>query len=150
MKGRTYRYFTGTPVYPFGYGLSYSTFEYAPLTIESINGSSEQGARVTTTVKNTSSRAGEEVAELYLTPPTFDGAPRIALRGFQRFALQPGESKRVAFELSPRDLSFVRADGIRQVFKGDYHVSVGSGQPDQSVPTQSATLSIAKEVELPK
>jgi beta-glucosidase len=150
MKGRTYRYFTGTPVYPFGYGLSYSTFEYAPLAIEPTNGSSEQGVRVTTTVKNTSSRAGEEVAELYLTPPTFDGAPRIALRGFQRFALQPGESKRVTFELNPRDLSFVRADGIRQVFKGDYHVSVGSGQPGQDVSTQSASLSIAKEVQLPK
>jgi beta-glucosidase len=150
MKGRTYRYFEGTPVYPFGYGLSYSKFEYAPLSVEPVNGSSERGVRVTTTVKNTSSRAGEEVAQLYLTPPQFDGAPRIALRGFQRFALQPGESKQITFELNPRDLSFVRADGVRQIVKGDYRVDVGSVQPGADVTTQSAKLSIANEVELPK
>ncbi|HEU4603116.1 MAG TPA: glycoside hydrolase family 3 C-terminal domain-containing protein [Steroidobacteraceae bacterium] len=150
MKGRTYRYFEGTPVYPFGYGLSYSKFEYAPLQVEPVNGSSERGVRVTTTVKNTSARAGEEVAQLYLTPPQFDGAPRIALRGFQRFALQPGESKQITFELNPRDLSFVRADGVRQIVKGEYRVDVGSVQPGADVTTQSAKLSIANEVELPK
>ena len=150
MKGRTYRYFTGTPVYPFGYGLSYSKFEYTPPTIEPTNGSTEKGVRVTTTVKNTSSRAGEEVAQVYLTPPSFDGAPRIALRGFQRFTLQPGESKQVSFDLSPRDLSFVRADGTHAIVKGEYQVSVGSVQPGSDIATQSAKLSIASDVELPK
>jgi beta-glucosidase len=150
MKGRTYRYFTGTPVYPFGYGLSYSKFEYTAPRIEPTNGSAEQGVRVTTTVKNTSSRAGEEVAQLYLTPPNFDGAPRIALRGFQRFTLQPGESKQVTFDLNPRDLSFVRADGTHAIVKGDYQVSVGSVQPGSDIATQSAKLSIASDVELPK
>jgi beta-glucosidase len=150
MKGRTYRYFTGTPVYPFGYGLSYSKFDYTPPSIEPINGSAEHGVRVTTTVKNTSSRAGEEVAQIYLTPPNFDGAPRIALRGLQRFALKPGESRQIAFELSPRDLSFVRADGTHAIVKGDYQLSVGSVQPGSDIATQSAKLSIASDVELPK
>src|SRR5690348_16065044 len=150
MKGRTYRYFTGTPVYPFGYGFSYSKFEYTAPRIEPTNGSAEQGVRVTATVKDNSSRAGEEVAQLYLTPPNFDGAPRIALRGFQRFTLQPGESKQVTFDLNPRDLSFVRADGAHAIVKGDYQVSVGSVQPGSDIATQSAKLSIASDVELPK
>jgi beta-glucosidase len=149
MKGRTYRYFDGTLVYPFGYGLSYSQFAYAPLEVEPVDGSPEHGLRVTTTVTNTSSRAGEEVAQLYLTPPKFDGAPRIALRGFQRFELKPGEHKKITFELSPRDLSFVRSDGVRQIFTGEHRVSVGSGQPGDDLPTQSAKVEITKQVELP-
>ena len=140
MKGRTYRYFEGTPVYPFGYGLSYSTFEYQPLRIEPIDGEPQKGVRVSTTVRNTSKRAGEEVAQLYLKPPAFEGAPRLALRGFQRVSLKPGESRAISFELSPRDLSFVTRDGVRQVFVGTHEVSVGSGQPGTNVPAESASF----------
>ncbi len=150
MKGRTYRYFDGEPVYPFGFGLSYSTFEYGPVTVEPIDGEAERGLRVTTTVRNTSTRAGEEVAQLYIDPPEFDGAPRVALRGFKRFELKPGEQKKVTFELSPRDLSFVTRDGVRQVFPGEHRVTVGSGQPGTGVPTQSATFVARQEIRLPK
>ena len=69
MTGRTYRYFTGTPVYPFGYGLSYSSFEYAPLEIEPLRGNTADGVRVSTKVTNARRPTGEEVAELYLTHP---------------------------------------------------------------------------------
>ena len=150
MKGRTYRYFQGEPVYPFGYGLSYTSFAYGPLTVEPIKGGPENGVRVTAKVTNSGARAGEEVAELYLTPPEFDGAPRLALRGFQRLALAAGESRTVSFDLSPRDLSFVTRDGDRQVMAGAYQVSVGSGQPGTGVPgqkagfTASAALPIAR------
>jgi beta-glucosidase len=150
MSQRTYRYFTGTPVYPFGYGLSYSTFEYGPLEIKPIDGAVEHGVRVTTTVTNTSSRAGEEVAQLYLDPPDFEGAPRVALRGFQRFQLQPRERKSISFELGPRDLSFVTRDGVRQIFPGEYAVTVGSGQPDTGVPVQSARFPATKQVSIPQ
>jgi beta-glucosidase len=150
MKGRTYRYFSGTPVYSFGYGLSYSSFEYAPLKVEATHGSLEQGVRVTTTVANTGKWVGEEVAQLYLEPPRFDGAPRMALRGFQRFSLKPGERKTVTLELSPRDLSFVNRDGERQVLTGEYRVSVGSGQPGTGVASQSAAFSIAHQVSIPE
>jgi beta-glucosidase len=149
MKGRTYRYFDGTAVYPFGYGLSYSSFEYASVNIEEVGGAAERGLRVTTSIRNTSSRAAEEVAQLYLGPPKFDGAPRLALRGFQRFELQPGEQRTIAFELSPRDLSFVNRDGMRQIFSGEYVVSVGAGQPGTGVPVQAATFVIKREVKLP-
>ncbi len=150
MKGRTYRYFSGTPVYPFGFGLSYSSFEYAPLRIEAIGASMEHGLRVTTTVTNTSRRAGEEVAQLYLEPPQFEAAPRMALRGFQRFSLQAGERKMLTLELSPRDLSFVSRDGVREVMTGKYRVSVGSGQPGTGVAAQSAAFSISRQVPIPE
>ncbi|MDZ5648221.1 glycoside hydrolase family 3 C-terminal domain-containing protein [Nitrospirillum sp. BR 11828] len=136
MTGRTYRYFTGQAVYPFGFGLSYTRFDYGPVTVQPTHGGAENGVRVTATVTNTGDRAGDEVAQLYLTPPAFEGAPRLALRGFQRLTLAPGESRTVSFELSPRDLSFVTRDGERQVMAGTYQVSVGSGQPDSGVPSQ--------------
>jgi len=150
MKGRTYRYFEGAPVYPFGYGLSYSTFEYEPLKIETIEGAPERGVRVTTAVRNTSKRAGEEVAQLYIDPPAFDGAPRLALRGFQRIELRPGERREISFELSPRDLSFVTRDGVRQVFAGEYSVSVGSGQPGTNVAVQTGKFVAQQQVPIEK
>ncbi len=149
MQGRTYRYFDGAVVYPFGHGLSYSSFAYGPVTIEPVDGAVENGLRITATVRNTSDRAGEEVAQLYIDPPEFDGAPRLALRGFQRFELQPGEQRAVRFDLSPRDLSFVTRDGLRQIFIGEHRVSVGSGQPGTGVPVQSSTFTTRREVEMP-
>ncbi|MFC4312305.1 glycoside hydrolase family 3 C-terminal domain-containing protein [Steroidobacter flavus] len=149
MQGRTYRYFAGTPVYPFGYGLSYSTFEYGALNIQAVDGMAERGLRVTATIRNTSSRAGEEVAQLYLDPPDFEGAPRVALRGVQRFELQPGEQRTLTFELTPRDLSFVTRDGARQIFAGEHRVSIGSGQPASGVPGQSAAFTTTQVVPLP-
>jgi beta-glucosidase len=130
--------------------LSYSNFEYAPLKVEATGGSMEQGVRVTTTVTNTSKSAGEEVAQLYLEPPRFEGAPRMALRGFQRFSLKPGEHKTIALELSPRDLSFVTRDGARQVMIGEYRISVGSGQPGTGVAAQSAVFSVAHQLSIPE
>ena len=149
MKGRTYRYFDGTPVYPFGFGLSYSRFEYGPVTIEPSKDTAENGIRVTTTVTNRSDRAGEEVAQLYLDPPEFDGAPRLALRGFQRFELRPGESRNVTFELSPRDLSFVTRDGVRQVFSGVHRLAVGSVQPTGQPQDRWSTFQVGRSLRLP-
>jgi len=146
MTGRTYRYFTGTPVYPFGYGLSYTSFGYSPLEVAR----TADGMRVTTSVRNTGARAGEEVAQLYLQFPTDPGAPRVALRGFQRVALKPGESRSIRFDLSARDLSAVTVDGVRKVLAGVYRVSVGSGQPGTNVPSESASFTVKDAQTLPK
>lgn len=150
MNGRTYRYFSGEPVYPFGYGLSYSSFEYGALDVQPIDGTLEHGLRVTTTLTNTSDRAGEEVAQLYLRPPKFEGAPRLALRGFKRILLQPGERKSISFELTPRDISFVTRDGARQIFSGEHVVTVGSGQPDTGVAVQMSRFAVAQQVPIPE
>jgi beta-glucosidase len=150
MDGRTYRYFKGTPVYPFGHGLSYTRFRYAPLTIEAIDGATENGLRVRTSITNSGARAGDDVAQLYITPPRFGGAPRTALRGFQRVSLKPGETREIAFTLSPRDLSFVTMAGARGLIPGAYQLSVGSGQPGTDAPSQSATYTLSKAVPLPK
>ena len=149
MTGRTYRYFTGKPVYPFGHGLSYASFTYAPLVVTAAAGGAEQGVRASTEVTNTSTRAGDEVAQLYLNFPDQPGAPRVALRGYQRIPLNPGERRTVTFDLSPRDLSAVAIDGTRQVMAGRYRVTVGSGQPDTGVAGQSAPFTTTKAVPLP-
>ena len=143
-------FFEGVPVYPFGFGLSYTTFTYGALKLEPLEGSPEHGVRVTTIVTNAGRRAGEEVAQLYIQPPKFEGAPRLALRGFQRFSLQPGESRPISLVLSPRDLSFVSRDGVRQMMSGEYRLSVGSGQPGTGVVTQSAAFSVERAVLIPE
>ncbi len=150
MKGRTYRYFAGTPVYPFGHGLSYTKFGYAPLTVTPARGGAENGLRVTTRLTNQGDRPGEEVAQLYLDFPDRPGTPRIALRGFQRVALRPGEARSLTFDLSPRDLSSVALDGARSVAAGTYRVTVGAGQPGTGVAGQTASFTAHQSAELPK
>jgi beta-glucosidase len=150
MKGRTYRYYGGTPVYPFGAGLSYTTFGYAPLKIENVGAGPENGIVVSTEVTNTGGRDGDEVAQLYLTPPAMEGAPRLALRGFQRLSLKAGERRRIRFRLSPRDLSFVTRDGMRQLTPGRYMLSAGSGQPGTGVAGQQAPLVLRRTSVLPQ
>jgi beta-glucosidase len=150
MKGRTYRYYTGTPVYPFGAGLSYTSFGYAPLRVAPVKGAPENGVVVTTEVSNTGAREGDEVVQLYLTPPSVEGAPRLALRGFQRVSLKAGERRKVIFRLSPRDLSLVTRDGVRQLTPGHYKLSVGSGQPGTGVAEQEAPLTLSRAVVLEK
>jgi len=147
MKGRTYRYFAGTPVYPFGYGLSYAHFTYDGLRLQPVDGKPENGLHVTVTVRNDSARSGDAVAELYLTPPAFDGAPKLALRGLQRLALTPGESRQVSFDLSPRDVSFVDRDGNRKVMAGTYGLSVGAGQPGDGAPSTAFTVATERPIE---
>ncbi|WP_217363283.1 glycoside hydrolase family 3 C-terminal domain-containing protein [Duganella rivi] len=148
MQGRTYRYYAGTPVYPFGAGLSYTSFRYAPLEVTPIDGAAENGVMVSTEISNTGARAGDDVAQLYLAPPAFEGAPKLALRGFQRVSLKPGERRKISFRLSPRDLSFVTRDGVRQLLPGQYKLSVGSGQPATGVAGQETTLQLQRSVTL--
>jgi beta-glucosidase len=150
MKGRTYRYFAGTPLWPFGYGLSYTQFSYGPLVVKSTGTGAARGIHVETEVRNSGAVQGDEVAQLYLNFPDDPGAPRIALRGFQRLSLKPGETQKIAFDLKPRDLSAVSLAGKRRVLPGAYRVSVGSGQSGTGVPGQSANFTLSQPIELPE
>jgi len=150
MKNRTYRYFTGEPLYPFGYGLSYSKFEYSNLKLSSPELQAGEPLTLESDVKNAGKQAGDEVAELYLTFPKLPGAPLRALRGFTRIHLDAGEQKHVKLTLSRRDLSFVNEAGDRLVGAGDYIVSVGGGQPGTGAAQADAHLTIRGEQKLPE
>jgi len=150
MKGRTYRYFEGTPLYPFGYGLSYTTFAYSNLTVPSEPVPAGNPVNVDVTVTNTGKRAGDEVAQLYLTFPAVPGAPLRALRGFQRIHLEAGASQTVHFSLKLRDLSMVTEAGDPIIAEGQYTVSVGGGQPGTSVQVMTKTLDIKGKMTLPE
>jgi beta-glucosidase len=150
MRNRTYRYFTGKPLYPFGYGLSYTTFSYSGLTLPAAAVKAGDPLSAAVTVTNTGKFAGDEVAELYLGFPDVKGAPIHALRAFRRVHLDPGASTTVAFELKPRDLSIVTEDGEIIVAPGRYSVSVGGGQPDTGAPTTTGNFEIEGSQTLPE
>ena len=150
MVNRTYRYYTGKPLYPFGYGLSYTRFSYSGLKLTAPTLKAGDPLGVDVEIKNTGKVAGEEVPQLYLTFPGTPGMPRVALRGLSRVSLQPGEAKTVHFELSPRDLSSVTPAGDIKVQPGAYTVSVGGGQPGFTKAIASAPLAIDGEQALPQ
>jgi beta-glucosidase len=150
MKNRTYRYFEGRPLYPFGYGLTYSKFEYSNLKLSSPELEAGNPLAVEVDVKNASQRAGDEVVELYVNFPKLAGAPLRALRGFTRLHVGAGEARHVKLALQPRDLSYVNEAGDRMVGAGDYVISVGGGQPGTGAPQADVRLSIRGEHPLPE
>jgi beta-glucosidase len=127
MRGRTYRYLEKTPLYSFGYGLSYTTFDYANLVVAS------DRKTISVAVQNSGGRPGDEVVEAYVIPrglPAY--APRRWLTAFERVSLAPGERRTVTLPLGPRALSFVDDRGVWRPLPGDADVAVGGGQPDRT------------------
>jgi beta-glucosidase len=150
MKGRTYRYFEGEPLWPFGYGLSYTTFGYSDLILPDAPIRAGDPLDASVTVANTGKVAGDEVVELYLKFPDVRGAPIRALRGFKRIHLEPGGSQKVEFRLNPRDLSMVTEAGDIIVAQGKYTISIGGGQPGSGVPSASGNFEIREPLTLPE
>ncbi|MFY0686278.1 MAG: glycoside hydrolase family 3 C-terminal domain-containing protein [Cyclobacteriaceae bacterium] len=129
MTGHTYRYFEGEPIYPFGYGLSYSTFEYSDLSIPA-SSNIKDSVLISFTVTNTSEIAGEEVVQLYVTNedrPVTTSLRKLAQ--FERIYLEPGASKTLNFKLGADAFWVIDNSGNRAVLPGTYSVSVGGGQP---------------------
>ncbi len=153
MKGRTYRYFAGKPLWGFGYGLSYSTFKYGPvkLSAESIEASKVLNAPLTATVSvsNTGTMSGDEVVEAYLKTPQ-QGGPIHSLVGFVRVTIGPGASKEVSIKIDPRSLSSVDDQGNRSILAGKYILTLGGAQPSETQAKSEAGFTITGSQSLPK
>jgi len=132
MQGRTYRYFKGTPLYTFGYGLSYTTFEYSNLHLNDTFGT-EAPVNVTVEVKNSGKVDGEEVVQIYVSNKTAKSeVPIVALKGFQRINLKKGEQKTVTFKLNPEDFSITNSDAKQIVEPGTFDIAVSGAVPDKN------------------
>jgi beta-glucosidase len=150
MKGRTYRYFEGKPLYPFGYGLSYTTFGYSDLKLPANPLAAGEDMHASVTVTNTGKVAGDEVVQLYFKFPSVAGAPNRALRGFKRVHIEAGASQQVQFDLKPRDLSMVTEAGVPEVPAGEFTVTVGGGQPGTGAQTVAGAFKVRETQTLPE
>jgi beta-glucosidase len=143
MQGRTYRYFKGEPLYPFGHGLSYTTFKYDKLKLGSKRYTTSRNVELSVEVQNTGARAGEEVVQLYVTDAEGSApVPTRALKGVRRIHLKAGERRRVSFTLTPRDLSLVDERGRRLLEPGEFRVSIGGKQPGFKGSADAATTGV--------
>ena len=152
MKGRTYRYMEDEPLYPFGFGLSYTRFEYGPVTLSSTQLAPTESLEVRVEVRNAGERPGGEVVQLYVSDLEASVAvPVRDLRGFRRIHLAAGETKTVSFTLAPRDLALIDSEGRAVLEPGAFTVSVGGCQPDArskalgGTPAATATFTVTGE-----
>ena len=142
MEGKTYRYYKGEPLYPFGYGLSYTNFTYSNLKVAKrvkVTGKID----ISVDVQNSGSRGGDEVAQLYVTDVAASApVPIRALKGIKRFYLAPGEKKHVTFTLTPRDLTLIDNSGKRVLEPGEFRISVGGKQPGFAAAADAKTTQV--------
>jgi beta-glucosidase len=129
MAKRTYRYFDGEPLYPFGYGLSFTQFTYSNVRVDPPNVPADGVATVSVDVSNTGSMSGEELVQLYVTHTSVGGAPLRALKGVQRVHLDRGQKRTVTFTLRDRELSIVDESGKHRIVPGAVNIWIGGGQP---------------------
>ncbi len=146
MTNRTYRYFTGEPLYAFGYGLSYTTFSYGKLELPAVIHPGKQLV-VHVQVTNTGKIGGDEVAELYITHAGLKiKTPIRAMKGFERLYIKAGETREVSFVLKPEDLAITLSDGSKKEVPGILQLTVGSGQPDKNSALHMTT--VTREIKL--
>ncbi len=142
MKGRTYRYFEGDALFPFGHGLSYTTFRYRNLTLPHRVRAGED-VQISVEVENVGPVAGEEVVQLYVTDLEASApVPIRSLQGLERVFLRPGERQTVSFTLTPRQLSLIDPEWERVLEPGEFEVTVGGKQPGFSGLADAATTGV--------
>ena len=129
MAHRTYRYFDGEPLYPFGYGLSYTSFAYSNVAVDKPEIPADSEVTISVDVTNTGAMPGDEVVQLYLAHPGLAGAPIRALQAIQRVHLVRGAKKTLTFTLRDRALSIVDPEGKHRIVPGEVGVWIGGGQP---------------------
>jgi beta-glucosidase len=147
MEGRTYKYFKGEPLYPFGFGLSYSNYQYSNLQVPKLINVGDK-IKVSVDVTNNSAIKGEEVVQLYTSIENSPyPSPIRSLQGFKRVVLKAGEKKTVAFKLDPKQFSVIDDDGNRLVVPCTISLSIGGGQPNQSEKLKIASVSGKVKIE---
>jgi beta-glucosidase len=130
MDGRTYRFFKGEPLYPFGFGLSYTRFKYSAFSVSQARIAPTEKVTVSATVENAGTREGDEVVQVYVTDLTASvRVPIRSLAGVERIHLKPGEQRVVKFTLEPRQLAVITDDGRTVVEPGEFRVTIGGKQP---------------------
>ncbi|PWE01136.1 beta-glucosidase [Marinilabilia rubra] len=130
-RGDDYYNLTGEPLFPFGYGLSYTSFEYSGLKLSQSEINPEEKVKVTCKIKNTGKVAGDEVVQLYIHDTLASVVrPVIELKGFQRVSLKPGEEKEVSFELGFNELSMLDKSLTRVVEPGEFRIMIGGSSKD--------------------
>jgi beta-glucosidase len=149
LKNRTYRYYTGQAEWGFGFGLSYSTFNYGPLTLSSNKLQAGDALTATVSVTNAGTLAGDEVVEAYLKTPETGGLLR-SLVGFERVHLHAGETRDVTLHFDPRALSSVDEKGNRAVVAGKYELTLAGAQPDETKAKSDAAFTVTGTQALPK
>ena len=149
MKGRTYRYMTKEPMYPFGFGLSFAKFDYSELKLTKESIGQQENTILSCVITNTSEQSADEIAQLYISPKTKQmNSPLFSLKGVKRVSLKPGESKEVSFVVSPDMLNQINEKGEKELKKGGYQLSVGGSLPTKrslalgASPALSKTLSV--------
>lgn len=119
------------PLFPFGYGLSYTTFTYSPVTLSKTRPKGNDKIEATVTVTNSGSIAGEETVQLYITDPAASVTRSVKdLKGFQKVFLQPGESRKVTFTVTPEQLKFYRSDLSYDWEPGEFQVHIGTNSAE--------------------
>jgi beta-glucosidase len=140
MENRTYRYFKGEPLYPFGFGLSYTSFKYDQLDLPDVY-MSNTDLKVQVNVTNTGKMDGDEVVQLYLSHKNASfRTPIRVLKGFQRIHLKAGETKTVSFSLCDKDLMEIDSNGNQLPMQGDVEISIGGSQSSAKSVSEGKTV----------
>ncbi len=145
MAGRTYRYMTKDPMYPFGFGLSYSRFSYEATDVDILNMNAGEEINIEVTISNKGVLAGEEVVQLYVTDLEASvDMPISSLKGFKRVYLESGESKEVSFSVNEKMLQMVNDEGKFILEPGEFKITIGGSSPG----SRSLELGAAEPVEI--
>ncbi len=145
MTSQTYRYFKGEPLYPFGYGLSYTSFKYDKLKMKDEYKAGDT-VNISVDVKNDGKLAGDEVVQVYVSDlNSHVTVPIRSLKGFKRIHLQPGETQTIEFNIQSDAFSIINDNNERIIIPGQFKVSIGGGQPDSKGTEEGVNL-LMKEI----